>query len=78
MVPVLFVYGMICMAADFLKIEESALIQHIKILSSDAFEGRAPGTQGESRSVDYIESQLKSFGLEPGNLDGTCIKECLP
>ena len=66
-----FLLGMICMAADFPKIEESALIQHIKTLSSDRFEGRAPGTQGETRSVEYIESQFKSIGLEPGDTDGT-------
>ena len=39
---------------------------HIRILSSDAFEGRGPATQGETKSVDYIVQQMQAAGLEPG------------
>jgi Zn-dependent M28 family amino/carboxypeptidase len=39
---------------------------HIRILSSDAFEGRGPATQGEVKTVDYIVQQMQAAGLEPG------------
>ena len=34
-------------------------------LSSDAFEGRAPGTPGEARTVAYLVDRFKAAGLEP-------------
>lgn len=40
---------------------------HIQILASDAFGGRAPGTDGEEKTVDYIRSQFARIGLQPGN-----------
>jgi Zn-dependent M28 family amino/carboxypeptidase len=52
-----------------------AILQHIKVLSSDKFEGRAPGTNGEELSVAYIETQFKDLGLQPGNPDGTYIQK---
>jgi len=39
----------------------------VKTLSSDAFEGRGPGTSGEEKSVDYIKAQFERIGLKPGN-----------
>ena len=68
-------FVMNCMAVDFPKIETDQLLQHIRTLSSDSFEGRFPGTQGEDRSVAYIESQFKSIGLKPGNTDGTFVQK---
>ncbi|OWR01110.1 M28 family metallopeptidase [Sphingopyxis witflariensis] len=38
-----------------------------KELSSDAFEGRAPGTAGEEKTVAYIIKQYEAAGLKPGN-----------
>jgi Zn-dependent M28 family amino/carboxypeptidase len=37
-----------------------------KILASDEFEGRAPGTPGETKTVEYLVAQFKALGLEPG------------
>src|SRR5438034_2067753 len=51
------------------------LLAHIKILASDEFEGRAPGTKGEELSVRYIADQFKQIGLKPGNPDGTYTQE---
>ena len=51
------------------------LLRHIKVLSSDEFEGRAPGTKGEQLSVDYISKQFKALGLKPGNPNGTYTQE---
>ena len=40
---------------------------HVQELSSDAFAGRAPGSIGEDRTVDYIKAQFARIGLQPGN-----------
>ena len=50
------------------------LLNHIKVLASDEFEGRAPGTQGEERTVNYLINQFKSLGLGSGNPDGSYIQ----
>ncbi len=50
------------------------LMAHIRTLSSDEFEGRAPSTRGEELTVKYFVHQFKSFGLKPGNPDGTFIQ----
>jgi Zn-dependent M28 family amino/carboxypeptidase len=50
------------------------LLRHIRVLASDEFEGRAPGTPGEERTVDYLTGQFKKLGLGPGNPDGTYIQ----
>jgi Zn-dependent M28 family amino/carboxypeptidase len=52
-------------------ITPDGMLAHIKELSSDAFEGRAPGTKGEELSVNYITQQFKRIGLKPGNPDGS-------
>ena len=39
---------------------------HIERLASDEFEGRAPGTEGERKTIAYIEQQFRAAGLEPG------------
>lgn len=36
-------------------------------LSSNAYEGRAPGTPGEDKTVAYIAQQMEAVGLQPGN-----------
>ena len=43
--------------------------QHVKVLSSDEFGGRAPGTDGEQQTADYVVAQFKRLGLQPGNGD---------
>src|SRR5438874_13829565 len=56
-------------------ITPDGLLAHIKVLASDEFEGRSPGTKGEDLSVTYIADQFKKIGLKPGNPDGTYTKE---
>src|SRR6516164_5666685 len=56
-------------------ITPDGLLAHIKVLASDEFEGRAPGTKGEDLSVRYITDQFKKIGLKPGNPDGTYTQE---
>ena len=39
----------------------------VKTLASDDFEGRAPGSPGEDKTVAYITAQMQRIGLQPGN-----------
>ena len=56
-------------------IDTGAVLAHTKVLSSDEFEGRAPGTKGEELTVNYLVDQFKKIGLKPGNTDGTYIQK---
>src|SRR5258706_13298913 len=56
-------------------IDLTALLSHTKKLSSDEFEGRAPGTNGEELAVTYLADQFKAVGLKPGNTDGTYFQK---
>jgi Zn-dependent M28 family amino/carboxypeptidase len=56
-------------------ITPDALLSHIKILASDEFEGRAPGSKGEELSIKYISEQFKAAGLKPGNPDDSYFQE---
>ncbi|QMU30704.1 M28 family metallopeptidase [Adhaeribacter radiodurans] len=51
------------------------ILKHTKVLASDAYEGRAPGTKGEDSSVAYLTRQFKQLGLAPGNPNGTYIQD---
>jgi Zn-dependent M28 family amino/carboxypeptidase len=51
------------------------LLEHIRKLSSDEFEGRGPGTKGEAVTLAYLEKQFRDAGLEPGNPDRTYLEK---
>ena len=38
-----------------------------RILSGDDFQGRAPGTEGETRTVEFVSQEFQRAGLQPGN-----------
>ena len=42
------------------------LSHHVQTLGSDAFEGRAPATAGETKTVAYLADQFAKAGLQPG------------
>jgi Zn-dependent M28 family amino/carboxypeptidase len=46
-------------------------MKHLKVLSSDQFEGRSPASHGEELTVNYLIDEFKRIGLEPGNPDGS-------
>jgi Zn-dependent M28 family amino/carboxypeptidase len=56
-------------------ISSADLLQHIKVLASDEFEGRSPGTAGEDSTVNYLTRHFKKIGLQPGNPNGTYVQE---
>ncbi len=55
-------------------IRPGAILQHIKVLASDEYEGRGPGTPGEDKTIAYLTGQLRAMGLKPGNPDGTYLQ----
>lgn len=46
---------------------KEGLENHIRILSSNAFTGRKPFTDGETRTLEYLQNEFKRMELEPGN-----------
>ncbi len=46
---------------------KDSLVKHIVTLSSDDYQGRRPFTQGEVKSIAYLQKTYKGLGLEPGN-----------
>ena len=57
------------------KIDQNKILDHIRVLSSDEYEGRKPGSKGEELSVKYIQEQFKQLKLKPGNPDGTYVQK---
>jgi Zn-dependent M28 family amino/carboxypeptidase len=55
-------------------ISTDSLLENIKVLASDEFEGRAPASKGETLTVGFLEEQFKKLGLKPGNPDGTYVQ----
>jgi len=46
-----------------------------RTLASDAFQGRAPGTPGEDKTIPYLIEQFKAAGLEPAGENGGWTQE---
>ena len=57
------------------KITAASLQARTATLSSDEFEGRAPASAGEGKTVAYLEREFRALGLKPGNPDGTYIQK---
>ena len=50
------------------------LAHSVRTLASDLFEGRAPGTIGEERTIGYLVGRFQALGLEPGGPDGQWVQ----
>lgn len=51
------------------------LSRHVQVLASDAFEGRAPATPGEEKTIAYIVDELKKAGVQPGGERGAWTQD---
>ena len=51
-------------------IQGTAIAAHVRHLASDEFEGRAPGTRGEDRTLEYLRTAFRSAGLAPWRPEG--------
>ncbi len=56
-------------------ISAERILAHTRVLASDDFEGRGPGTPGEEKAVAYIAGQFRAMGLQPGGADGTWTQD---
>lgn len=43
------------------------MTRHVGVLAADEMGGRAPGSPGEDKTVDYLVQQFAAAGLQPGN-----------
>lgn len=57
-------------AQDAPRISAANLTETVRTLASDQFQGRAPGTVGEERTIGYLIGRLQGLGLEPAGTDG--------
>jgi Zn-dependent M28 family amino/carboxypeptidase len=67
LVPASLAGFLIATSATAGPIEASVYRTHVGTLASDEFDGRKPGTAGETRTLEYLESAFRQLGLEPGN-----------
>jgi Zn-dependent M28 family amino/carboxypeptidase len=54
--------GMMAFSSD-------SLGKNIAVLASDEFMGRKPFSEGETKTIQFLEQEFKEAGLEPGNGD---------
>lgn len=53
----------------FNSITEAGIAGYVKDLADDRFEGRKPFTEGEQKTIDYLQKAFEEIGLAPGNDD---------
>ncbi|MEO6819386.1 MAG: M28 family metallopeptidase [Ginsengibacter sp.] len=61
---------------DVSSLNADSLKHDLAIISSDSFMGRKPFTEGETKTIDYLQKRMKEIGLEPGN--GTSYLQAVP
>lgn len=61
----------LCSAAAADEVDVKRMSDVVRVLASDEFEGRAPGTEGETKTVNYLVEAFRSLGLEPGGAKGS-------
>ncbi|MGQ2989452.1 MAG: M28 family peptidase [Brevundimonas sp.] len=50
------------------------LSDEIRTISADDFQGRYPGTEGEKKTLDWLQAQYEAMGLEPGGPNGQWLQ----
>ncbi|MEH6790723.1 M20/M25/M40 family metallo-hydrolase [Parasphingorhabdus sp.] len=56
-------------------ISADEITRTVKTMTLDQFEGRAPGTAGEDRTIGYLIGRFEALGLEPGGVDGSWTQQ---
>ncbi|MDO8802657.1 M28 family metallopeptidase [Phenylobacterium sp.] len=56
-------------------IDPARLSAIVKVMASDEFEGRSPGSPGEQKTVDYLIGQFQALKLEPAGDKGGWTQE---
>ncbi|HET9447304.1 MAG TPA: M28 family metallopeptidase [Steroidobacteraceae bacterium] len=52
-------------------IDPARISETVKVLASDEFEGRAPGTPGDAKTIAWLTKRFGELGLEPGGERGS-------
>ena len=56
-------------------ISKQRLREDVRILSSDAFQGRGPGQAGDAMTVEYLAKKFAAAGLKPGGSGGSWFQD---
>lgn len=62
-------------AQPAITVDPDRLTETVRTLASDVFEGRAPGTRGEERTLGYLIARFEALGLEPAGPDGGWLQK---
>ncbi len=61
-------------AAGDMPIDATRIARDVTTMASDTFEGRAPGTVGDERTIGYLIARMQDTGLEPAGPDGQWVQ----
>ena len=61
-------------AASAQQVNSQKMSEITRVLASDEFQGRAPGTPGEDKTIPYLVEQFKAAGLEPAGENGGWVQ----
>jgi Zn-dependent M28 family amino/carboxypeptidase len=70
LVPAMAMLACKAAIADTPHVDMKRMSEITRVLASDEFQGRAPGTPGEAKTIPYLIEQFKAAGLEPGGENG--------
>ncbi|MBT0666919.1 M20/M25/M40 family metallo-hydrolase [Novosphingobium profundi] len=57
-----------------LALDTKRIARDVTTMASDTFEGRAPGTAGDERTIGYLIARMQDEGLEPAGPDGQWVQ----
>ena len=57
--------------ASFAPVDPQRLSDWTRQLADDQMQGRAPGTEGETRTIAWLIAQFRALGLQPGGANGS-------
>ena len=55
--------------------DPARLSADVRVLASDSFGGRAPGTAGEKKTIDWLVGRFRKLGLKPGGPNGSFVQQ---
>lgn len=72
----LLLFLLSCSQQKSTQFSEQQFEKHIATLASDDFQGRMPFSEGEKKTINYLQEQFTAIGIEPGN--GTSYLQEVP
>lgn len=56
-------------------VQAAAILEDVRVLSSDGFQGRGPGERGEAATLAHLKAQFEAVGLVPGGPNGSWFQD---